>query len=180
MIKRVCIFCGARTGNSPEIIEKTKELAAILASENIDLVYGGGNTGLMGIIADEFLKHKRKVIGVRPKILLAEEISHQGITEMISTEDMFDRKKKMVELSDFFIALPGGVGTLDEIIEVFTLNKIKSIDKKCGIFNIHNFYQGLDDLLSTMVDFNYLDESAKQELIIASEAKNLVNSLLTK
>jgi len=177
MTKRVCIFCGARTGNSAEIIEKTKELVAILASKNYDLVYGGGNSGLMGIIADEFLKLNREVIGVRPDILLAEEISHQKITEMISTKDMFDRKKKMVELSDIFIALPGGVGTLDEIIEVFTLNKINSIDKKCGIYNINNFYKGLDDLLSTMVKFNYLDEDAKNELIVEDKGHNLILEL---
>ena len=176
--KKVCIFCGARTGNSPEIIEKTKEIVAILASKNIDLVYGGGNSGLMGIIADEFLKHNREVIGVRPDILLAEEISHQGITEMISTKDMFERKKKMVELSDFFIALPGGVGTLDEIIEVFTLNKIKSVNKKCGIYNIDNFYKGLEDLLTNMVDIGYLNDKDKKELYIEDNPEDLLIALL--
>ena len=117
MSKKVGIFCGARTGNSPEIIEKTKVLVKLLADQDYDLVYGGGSSGLMGLIADEFLSHGREVIGVRPVILLAEEITHQGVTQMIETEDMFIRKQKMVELSDAFIALPGGVGTLDEIVK---------------------------------------------------------------
>jgi predicted Rossmann-fold nucleotide-binding protein len=89
MSKKVCIFCGARTGNSEEIISETKKMVALLASKDYDLVYGGGNGGLMGLIADEFLAHGRKVIGIRPSILLSEENSHDGLTEMISTVDMF-------------------------------------------------------------------------------------------
>jgi len=176
-MQQIAVFCGSSIGFKEVYAKGAKKLGEYFAKNNIGLVYGGGNSGLMGIIADEFLKLNREVIGVRPDILLAEEISHQKITEMISTKDMFDRKKKMVELSDIFIALPGGVGTLDEIIEVFTLNKINSIDKKCGIYNINNFYKGLDDLLSTMVKFNYLDEDAKNELIVEDKGHNLILEL---
>lgn len=179
MSKKVCIFCGARTGNSPEIIEKTKELVALLAAQDYDLVYGGGSSGLMGLIADEFLAHGRKVIGVRPIILLAEEITHQGVTQMIETEDMFIRKQKMVELSDAFIALPGGVGTLDEIVEVFTLNKVKHIQKPCGVFNINGFYNKLVELLNVFVDYEYMDKESMNELIVEDSAEELVNKINT-
>lgn len=179
MSKKVCIFCGARTGNSPEIIAKTKELVAELVAQEYDLVYGGGSSGLMGLIADEFLAHGREVIGVRPVILLSEEITHQGVTRMIETEDMFIRKQKMVELSDSFIALPGGVGTLDEIVEVFTLNKVKHIQKPCAVYNIHGFYDKLVELMTTFVDYDYMDRSALQELIVANSAKELVERIKT-
>mgnify|MGYP000734178688 CR=1 FL=1 len=176
MSKRVCIFCGARTGNSPEIIIETKKLVAQLANQDYDLVYGGGSSGLMGLIADEFLAMGRKVIGVRPSILLAEEITHQGV-EMIVTKDMFERKQKMVELSDSFIALPGGVGTLDEIIEVFTLNKVKHIDKPCAVFNINGFYDKLNELLDVFVEYEYLDQVALNELIVEDNGINLVQKI---
>ena len=176
MSKKVCIFCGARTGNSPLIIKETKRLVSILVAQEYDLVYGGGSSGLMGLIADEFIAGGRKVIGVRPDILLAEEITHQGV-EMVVTKDMFERKQKMVELSDSFLALPGGVGTLDEIIEVFTLNKIKTINKACAIFNINGFYDKLNDFLDVMVVNEYLDQSALDELIMENEASELVKRM---
>lgn len=177
MSKKVCIFCGARTGNSPEIIERTKELVALLASQDYDLVYGGGNGGLMGLIADNFLDHGRKVIGIRPDILLSEENSHDGLTEMISTVDMFERKKLMVEISDSFIALPGGVGTLDEILDVFTLNKINAIHKPMALYDIDGFYKKFEELLGTFIKYEYLDESAMDMLIIDNDVNELVNRI---
>lgn len=177
MSKKVCIFCGARTGNSLEIIEKTKELVKLLASHDYDLVYGGGNGGLMGLIADEFLANGRKVIGIRPSILLSEENSHGGLTEMISTVDMFERKKNMVEVSDSFIALPGGVGTLDEILDVMTLNKINAIHKPMALFDINGFYTKLTELLDTFVEYGYLDEEAKGLLIMEDNAASVVMAL---
>lgn len=176
MTKKVCIFCGARTGNSPKIVKETKRLVSLLAEQEYDLVYGGGSSGLMGLIADEFLAAGRNVIGIRPSILLSEEITHQGV-EMIVTSDMFERKQKMVELSDVFIALPGGVGTLDEIIEVFTLNKVKHMDKACAVYNIDGFYDKLKELLLVMVDYEYLDQVALNELIVEDEASVLIERL---
>lgn len=177
MTKKVCIFCGARTGNSPAIVKETKRLVSLLAEQEYDLVYGGGSSGLMGLIADEFLAAGRNVIGIRPSILLSEEITHQGV-EMIVTADMFERKQKMVELSDAFIALPGGVGTLDEIIEVFTLNKVKHINKACAVYNINGFYDKLNDLLSVMVNHEYLDQSALDELIVETQGSELIKRIL--
>lgn len=177
MSKKVCIFCGARTGNSEEIINETKKLVKLLADQNYDLVYGGGNGGLMGLIADEFLAHGRQVIGIRPSILLSEENSHDGLTEMISTIDMFERKKLMVEISDSFIALPGGVGTLDEILDVMTLNKIDAIHKPMVLFDINGFYKKLDGLMDTFVEYGFLDKEAKGLLIMENDASYLVEAL---
>ncbi|MGB1040734.1 MAG: TIGR00730 family Rossman fold protein [Flavobacteriales bacterium] len=177
MSKKVCIFCGARTGNSSQIIEETRKLVKLLAEQDYDLVYGGGNGGLMGLIADEFLSHGREVIGIRPSILLSEENSHDGLTEMISTEDMFERKKNMVNVSDSFIALPGGVGTLDEILDVMTLNKIDAIHKPMALFDINGFYSKLTELLDTFVEYGYLDEEAKGLLILENSAEGIVDSL---
>jgi len=177
MSKKVCIFCGARTGNSQEIIEKTKLLVKLLADQDYDLVYGGGNGGLMGLIADEFLARGRKVIGIRPSILLSEENSHDGLTEMISTVDMFTRKKLMIEISDSFIALPGGLGTLDEILDVMTLNKIDAIHKPMFMYNINGFFKKLDELLDTFVQYGYLNKEAKKLLILESDGAKLVEEL---
>ena len=176
MSKKVCIFCGARTGNSPEIIKQTKELVAKLCEAKYDLVYGGGSSGLMGLVADEFLDHGRNVIGIRPEILLSEEITHQGVT-MIETKDMFERKQKMVELSDAFIALPGGVGTLDEILDVFTLNKVKHISKPCALFNINGFYNKLNELMEVFIKYEYLDRDSFNELIIEDSISKLIDEI---
>lgn len=176
MSKKVCIFCGARTGNSPEIVEKTKELVAKLCEEGYDLVYGGGSSGLMGLVADEFLARGKEVTGIRPNILLAEEITHQGV-KMIVTKDMFERKLKMVEISDAFIALPGGVGTLDEILDVFTLNKVKHISKPCALYNINGFYEKLNELMEVFIQHEFLDREALEELIVEDSINEIIKKI---
>jgi len=177
MSKRICIFCGANSGSSSAIINATKTLCDLLIKSECDLVYGGSHSGLMGIIADEFLNGGRKVIGVRPEKLITDEASHHGLTELIVTNSMQDRKAKLVELSDAFIALPGGTGTLDEIIETFTLHKIGFINKPSGILNTDNFYQGLEVLLSNMVNHGFLQPGAKEMLVIADTPEGLVKGL---
>lgn len=114
----ICVFCGANLGKSATIISQVEKLMDLLIAQNATLVYGGGRTGLMGLIADRFLEAEAPVIGVRPTKLIEDEDAHAGITQMIVVKDMFERKAKMMELADVFIALPGGVGTLDEMIEV--------------------------------------------------------------
>lgn len=158
MNKKIGIYCGANTGTSPEIILQTKQLCSLLIQQEYDLVYGGGKTGLMGIIAQEFLSHGREVIGVRPQKLIEDEDQHEGLTQMIVVHGMSERKAKMIDLSDAFIALPGGVGTLDEIIDVYTQVKIGFLDKPCAILNVNNYYEGLKVLLKHMVGMGFLTE----------------------
>lgn len=174
MNKKVCIFCGAKTGQSIKIIQEVEALCDMLIEQEYDLVYGGGKSGLMGIVADKFLAAKRQVIGIRPEKLIIDEDAHDELAELIVVKDMHERKAKMVDLSDVFIALPGGVGTLDEIVETFTLFKIGFIDKPSGILNIDGYYDGLITLLDSMVTNGFLAETAKDRLMIEAKPASLV------
>jgi len=177
MKRKICIFCGAREGNSKEIILQVEELCDLLIEQDFDLVYGGGRTGLMGIIANKFLLGGKDVIGVRPKKLIIDEDCHQALTDLIVVDSMQDRKSKLIELADMFIALPGGVGTLDEIIETFTLFKIGFTNKPSGILNTGNYFAGLKQLLNTMVTAGFLDQKDKEKLIFASTPMELLDKL---
>ncbi|MEL7219710.1 MAG: TIGR00730 family Rossman fold protein [Bacteroidota bacterium] len=174
MDKKICIFCGAKTGQSAQIIHEVEALCDLLIEQKYDLVYGGGKSGLMGIVADKFLAAKRQVIGVRPEKLIIDEDAHDKLAELIVVKDMHERKAKMVDLSDVFVALPGGVGTLDEIVETFTLFKIGFIDKPSGILNVDGYYDGLITLLDRMVTNGFLDETAKNRLMIEAKPTTLV------
>ena len=178
MNRKIGIFCGAREGISKEIIHQAEELCDLLIEQNFELVYGGGRTGLMGIVANRFLKAGKKVIGVRPKKLIVEEDAHQALTDLIVVDSMQARKSKMIELSDIFIALPGGVGTLDEIIETFTLNKIGFTDKPSGILNTANYFEGLEQLIGKMVASGFLDQEDKDKLIFANTPAELIEKLI--
>src|SRR6202021_2958809 len=123
-MKRLTVFCGSNPGSDPAYLRECENLAALLVAKGIELVYGGGNVGLMGHIADTVLAGGGKVIGVIPERLVAKEVAHPGLTELIVVKSMHERKAKMAELSDGFIALPGGVGTLEEIMEVFTWTQL--------------------------------------------------------
>ncbi|MDN5201921.1 TIGR00730 family Rossman fold protein [Fulvivirgaceae bacterium BMA10] len=178
MRKSVCIFCGANTGNSEEIVKQTKALCDLLIKHNFDLVYGGGKSGLMGLIANEFLSKGRKVIGIRPGKLIADEEAHTDLTELIVVKDMFERKSVMIEKSDFFIALPGGIGTLDEIIEIYTQTKIGFINKPSLVLNTNNFYEGLETLLKRMVDNSFLKEEDRKKLFLAENPEALMHEII--
>ena len=180
MSKKVAIFCGANTRNSAHIIEQTKVLCKLLIDHDFDLVYGGGISGLMGIIANEFLAAGRQGIGIRPRKLIADEAAHFAISELIVVEDMFERKAQMLAISDAFIALPGGVGTLDEIIEVYTHVKIGFMDKFCGALNTDNYYIGLDILLDRMIDTGFMRADDKPTLCLAANPEELVTAMLAK
>lgn len=179
-MKNICIFCGSRTGNSSAIVEESRKTAQLLAMEGLDLVYGGGRTGLMGLIAEEFLAHGRKVTGIRPKKLIAEESAHEGLSEMIVVETMFERKEKMLEMSDAFISLPGGIGTLDELLEVFTINKIGFMHKPNLVLNYQGFYDDFYKALQQMIHNDFLPESDLQWIGFEKDAESLVKKLILK
>ena len=142
-ISRVAIFCGSKTGNNKLYAEQAKELAEILAQHKIELVYGGGKKGLMGIVADTVMKRSGIVRGVIPKTLSEREHQHDNISELFVVDDMHIRKRKMYELCDAVLILPGGYGTLDELFEVLTWNQLSIHDKKVFIFNSGGFYDHL-------------------------------------
>jgi len=177
MNKKVCVFCGANSGTSKKIINQTKLLCDLLVQSGFSLVYGGGGKGLMGIIADRFIQNGSTVIGVRPRMLIENEETHSQITQLIEVDTMQERKSKLIELSDIFIALPGGIGTLDEIIETFTLNKIGFIDKQSGILNTSGFYNDLSNQLNRMTSLGFLKEKERNQLKIANNPRELIKLL---
>ena len=143
MIKALCVYCGANAGVSPDYAVAARELARVLVSENIALVYGGGKVGLMGVIADEVLRLGGEVTGVIPTQLVEREVGHTGLTRQFIVKDMHERKAMMASLSDAFIAMPGGYGTLEELFEMLTWAQLGLHAKPIGLLNVDRFYDGL-------------------------------------
>src|SRR3954453_6200666 len=142
-IKRVCVYCGSNFGSRPEYVAAAQRLGSALARRSLELVYGGGRVGLMGTIADAVLAEQGKVIGVIPEALLAKEVGHQGLKDLRVVGSMHERKALMVELSDAFIAMPGGFGTLEEFCEVLTWAQLGLHPKPCGLLNVLGYYDPL-------------------------------------
>ena len=143
MINALCVYCGANAGVSPDYAVAARELARVLVSENIALVYGGGKVGLMGVIADEVLRLGGEVTGVIPTQLVEREVGHTGLTRQFIVKDMHERKAMMASLSDAFIAMPGGYGTLEELFEMLTWAQLGLHAKPIGLLNVDRFYDGL-------------------------------------
>lgn len=176
-MKRVCVFCGSNAGIRPEYGIAAQELAAVLARRGLGLVYGGGNVGLMGIIAESMLRAGGEVIGVIPQSLVAKELAHHGVTELRIVDTMHQRKALMNELSDAFIALPGGFGTLDEFFEILTWSQLGIHGKPSGLLNVSGYFDSLLAMLDHAVTERFL-RPAHRELVIADiDAKSLVQRL---
>jgi hypothetical protein len=170
----LCIYCGSSVGNSPAYEAAAKSLAQSLINEHIDLVYGGGNVGLMGIIADEMLNLGGKVIGVIPKALVDYEVGHQNLTHLYIVKDMHERKAKMAELSNGFIAMPGGIGTLEELFEALTWSQLGFHDKPIGLLNVNGFYDGLIRFVQHLVKQGFLKPEHASLLMYEDEAPALM------
>ena len=153
---RICVYAGSNPGTNPAYAEAATELARLLASRDIGVVYGGGKVGLMGILADTALAAGGEVIGVIPQDLMDREIGHQGLTDLHVVGSMHERKALMAELSDAFVALPGGAGTLEELIEVYTWSQLGLHDKPMGVLNVNGYYDGLAALLDHAVREGFL------------------------
>lgn len=155
---RVAIYCGSRTGNNPIYIEKAIELGRVLAEKGIGIVYGGANNGVMGAVADAALSAGGEVIGVTPAFEEWNEVTHLGLTELHYVNTMHERKALMIQLSDMFIALPGGAGTMDEFFDVFTLTQIGRQDKPVCLYNVNHFYEPLRKHFDKMVEEGFMPE----------------------
>jgi hypothetical protein len=169
-VKKLCIFCGSASGNNSKYNELGTKVGELLAKHNIGLVYGGASIGLMGAIADSVLKNGGQVIGVIPKALVDYEVAHKNLSELIITEDMHQRKQKMYDLSDAFLSLPGGMGTLDEMFEVLTWTQLKYHSKPSYIFNFEGFYDSLLSYLSLSTKEGFIKV---EHLNLLSEIKNI-------
>ena len=153
---KITVFCGANNGKSELYIKNATELGEWIADNNHTLVYGGGKIGLMGVIADTVLENRGEVIGIMPQFLVDREISHTGITEFIIVDDMSDRKTKLVDFGDVFIALPGGPGTLEEISQVISWVRVGKKDAPCILMNVDGYYDFLEQYFDKMVAEGFL------------------------
>ena len=174
---RVAVFCGSRLGNNESHIEKAKALGQYLAEHHIELVYGGGHVGLMGVIADSVLSHGGKVIGVIPEAIADREVAHEGLTELHIVPDMHTRKAMMADLSDGFIAMPGGPGTLEELFEVWTWRQLGYHDKPCAIYNVGGYYDQLIGFLDGMVEQNYMGGEYRSTLLEEYTPERLIKAM---
>jgi uncharacterized protein (TIGR00730 family) len=176
-MKKICVFCGSSKGVKPIFSEKAELLADILVDNNIELVYGGSNIGLMKSIADRVLIRGGKVTGVMPANLADKEILHENITETILANDMQERKKTMEELSDGFITMPGGIGSMDEFFEMLCWNQLSLIHKPVGIYNIDHFYDPLINWLDHAVEMKFVRPEHRANIIISDEPKLLLEMM---
>jgi len=177
-MKSICVYCGANFNGDPILRKAIEDLAELFSSKGIRLIYGGGSLGIMGIVADEMLKRSGKVTGVIPQFLLDLEVGNMEVTELIITENMHERKKKMADLADGFIILPGGFGTLEEFFEVLTWLQLGLHNKAIGVLNVGGFYDHLFMQLDVMVNQKLLKENNRQLVIDADEPSVLLERMM--
>lgn len=175
-MKRICVFCGSSLGSKPEYRACAEELGVELSRRSVGLVYGGGNVGLMGAIADAVLKAGGEVIGVIPEHLMSREIGHKGLTELHVVHSMHERKALMADLSDAFVALPGGFGTLEEFCEVLTWSQLGLHTKPCGIVNVQGYFTPLLAMLDHAVERRFLKPQNRALVLARDTPKALLNA----
>lgn len=173
-MKSIAVFCGSSMGNHPQFQEVTQQLGELFGSRGIDLIYGGAQVGLMGVVADATLKAGGKAIGVLPKFLGAREIAHHGLNELIMVDSMHERKQKMSELCEGVITLPGGFGTMEELFEFITWAQLGLHKKPIGLLNVAGYYDALIRLLNDMVEFGLLKPMNRDMLIVSDDPVELL------
>ena len=179
-IQSIAIFCGSKAGNNPEYSSHAARLGAILAAHSITMIYGGGKNGLMGVVADSVMDNKGIVRGVIPQLLIDWESQHENITELLVVEDMHIRKRKLYELCDAAIILPGGFGTLDELFEILTWNQLSLHDKKVFVLNTEGFYDNLIQHLQRLTSEGFLYGDLPEQITVLNQPEELLNYLTTE
>jgi uncharacterized protein (TIGR00730 family) len=174
---RICVFCGSSAGRDPKYREATVALGELLVREKIGVVYGGATVGLMGALADTVLAGGGEVIGVIPQSLVAREIAHRGLSELRVVKSMHERKAVMAELSDAFVALPGGIGTLEELFEVWTWSGLGLHRKPCALYDVRGFYGQLSAFLDHVTSEGFLRPMHRGLLRVADDAEGLLAAL---
>jgi uncharacterized protein (TIGR00730 family) len=173
----ICVFCGSSAGNDPAFAKAARELGHLIADRDMTLVYGGGNVGLMGAVADAALEKNARVIGIIPHSLEQKEVAHRTLTELHIVRTMHDRKRMMAERADSFVALPGGFGTLEEIFEVITWAQLGIHQNPCAFLNVSGFFNGLIQYLDHAVDAELLKPEYRQMLLIDTDAVRLLDAI---
>jgi uncharacterized protein (TIGR00730 family) len=175
VMRRLCVFCGSNRGHAPAYRSLAARLGQTLARRGIVLVYGGGRVGLMGALADAALEARGEVIGVIPQALLDREIGHRGLTELRIVGSMHERKALMAELADGFVALPGGIGTLEELFEVWTWGQLGLHAKPCGLLDVDRFYAPLVEFLDHLVATGFVSPAHRAMLVTAASPDELLS-----
>ncbi len=173
----LCVYCGSAIGASPVYANAARSLARAMVESNTTLVYGGGNIGLMGVIADEIMQLGGEVTGVIPRALMDKEVGHVGLTRLHIVKDMHERKALMAALSDGFIAMPGGIGTLEELFEILTWSQLGFHDKPIGVLNVNGFYDGLVGFLEHIVNERFLKMEDASRLMDERDPDILIERL---
>jgi len=176
-IRRLAVYCGSAAGADPAFADAARELGRLMVERDIDLVYGGGKLGLMGIVADTVLDAGGKVFGVIPEALVAHEVAHRGCTELHTVANMHERKARMTELTDAFVALPGGIGTLDELFEAWTWNALGYHSKPLCLLNVHGFWNDLADFMDHVRDSGFLSDARRNQLLKADTPGDAIDLL---
>jgi len=176
-LHRVCVFCGSRRGNQPEFAQAATDLGRQLAARGIALVYGGGRVGLMGLVADASLDSGGQVIGVIPEFLATSELLHERVPDMRIVPDMHTRKATMARESAAFIALPGGLGTLEELLEAITWTQLGVHNKSVGLLNVHGFFDPLLAMLDRAIDHAFMSSENRNSLIVDERPERLLDRL---
>jgi uncharacterized protein (TIGR00730 family) len=176
-LKRVCVYCGSRDGSRPAYAQAARDLGAELARRGLGLVYGGGRIGLMGVLADALLAAGGSVTGVIPRALVSKEVAHLDLADLRVVGSMHERKALMAELSDGFIALPGGFGTLEEIFEVLTWSQLRLHRKPCGLLNVEGFYDSLLAFLDHAVREDFLRARLRASTLVETDPARLLDLL---
>ena len=175
--KRLCVFCGSSHGANPAYADAAKNLGGELARRGIGLVYGGGNVGFMGVLADGVLADGGEVIGVIPKALMAKELGHRGIQDLRVVKTMHERKAMMAELSDGFIALPGGIGTFEEFFEIVTWAQLGFHSKPCALLNVNGFYDPLLHLLDHAIAERFVKPKQRDIVLVEPDFSKLLDRM---
>ena len=174
-MKSICVFCGANFNGDPVLKQAVEQLAEVMVSRDITLVYGGGKVGVMGILADAVLKEGGKAIGIIPQFLLDKEVGHRGLTELHIVENMHQRKQMMNDLCEGIITLPGGLGTLEEFFEVLTWLQLGLHNHPIGLLNVGGYYDSLLKQLDVMVDQKFLKPTNRELVITSGDPIELVS-----
>jgi uncharacterized protein (TIGR00730 family) len=176
-MQRICVFCGSSAGARPAYTQATAELARLLVADGIGLVYGGANVGLMAVLADTVLAEGGDAVGVIPQALVDKEIAHPGLADLRVVGSMHERKALMADLADAFIALPGGLGTLEELFEVYTWSQLGLHQKPCALLDVEGYYSGIAAFLEHAVRERFLREEHRAMLMVEPEPRALLERL---
>jgi uncharacterized protein (TIGR00730 family) len=178
-IKKISVFCGAHLGKSPEYKIAAEQIGKLMAEKNLEVIFGGGNVGLMKVVADTAIENGGKVTGITLRSLHEFELTNPIINETIITNSLFERKEKFLDMSDAFIILPGGVGSMDELLEVMVSNQLGGINKPVGLINIDGYYDGFLEWLQRSVDDEFVSIENQKQVLVSNNAEELLEIILS-